>query len=72
MRTDENTQEHFHLNGTPEQLRSQLLLNQQTFDSNDWKKIEQSKSILKPKVRATVWVCEEPKRLLVDWQLPAE
>ena len=47
-----------------------FLLNGEPFGKSDWRKIERRKGVLRPGVRANVWVCRGNPAIqpLVDWQ----
>ena len=46
------------------------LINGQPFTRNDWRRIEKRRKILKPGMRANVWVCRGNPKIqpVVDWQ----
>lgn len=46
------------------------LLNGDPFTRNDWRRIEKSKTVLKPGLRANVWVCRGNSTIppVVDWR----
>lgn len=70
--TDENTFEKFSLTGTRGALEKQFRFNGEEFTAADWKKVEMSASRTQPKLRVTVWQCEKPKALMVDWKSARE
>jgi hypothetical protein len=41
------------------------------FTAADWPRIERSKGVLRPDVRAAAWVCTNG-RVLVEWEVPPE
>jgi len=41
------------------------------FTTRDWARIEKSKGILRPGIRAAAWVCADGK-VLIDWGAPKE
>ena len=47
-----------------------FLLNGAAFERSDWRKIERRKGVLRPGMRANVWVCRGNPAIqpLVDWQ----
>ena len=69
MRTDEATTESFTLRfrKTQEASRS-FLMNGEGFKTGDWKLIERSRYRLRPRMRATVWVCDDGSTPIVDWR----
>ena len=46
------------------------LINGQPFAGNDWRRIEKRRKVLKPGMRANVWVCRGNPKIqpVVDWQ----
>jgi hypothetical protein len=46
------------------------LLNGEPFTSNDWRRIEKRRKVLKPGMRANVWVCRDNPAIqpVVDWR----
>lgn len=51
-----------------------FLLNGEPFRGSDWRKIERRKGVLRPGVRANIWVCRGNPAIqpLVDWRLEEE
>jgi hypothetical protein len=73
MKTDENTKEHFTLNFQESESPAQwFLLYGEPFKQNDLSLIESSNSNLKPNMRATVWVCQDGSKPVIDWQPPRD
>lgn len=72
VRTDFDTVEKFRLAGTRPKLESQFLLDGRPFTATDWNRIEVAPAQLRPKTRATVWQCSQPKSLIIDWFPPAK
>lgn len=71
LRTDEATTESFTLrHPQSDDPAKWFLLRGEPFTSHDWRLIETSKSHLRPKMRATVWVCSDGTNAVVDWQPP--
>ena len=71
MRTDEDTTESFVLRHTGSDDPSRwFLLKTGPFKKEDWMAIESEKGRLRPKMRATVWVCDDRSNPIVDWQPP--
>ena len=69
MRTDEATTESFTLRFRKTQDASRwFLMNGEAFKPDDWKLIERSKYRLRPKMRATVWVCDDGSTPIIDWR----
>lgn len=71
MRTDENTTERFIIRhpGTNDPTPF-FLLRTEPFKKDNWILIEVRKNVVKPKMRATVWVCNDGSNPIVDWQPP--
>jgi hypothetical protein len=69
MRTDEATTERFTLRfrRTEDAARWFLLMGEE-FKQSDWKLIEQRRYRLRPRMRATVWVCDDGTTPIVDWR----
>jgi hypothetical protein len=42
------------------------------FAQQDWSKITDASGRLRPKVRATAWVCSDGSNPVVDWDVPKE
>lgn len=71
MRTDEQTTESFTLNYRRRDDPSQwFLLRAEPFGAEDWRLIESRQGRLRPGMRATVWVCSNSRRPVIDWQPP--
>ncbi len=69
MRTDEATTENFTLRfGRTEDAAKWFLLMGEPFKQSDWALIERSRYRLRPKMRATVWVCDDRSTPIVDWR----
>jgi hypothetical protein len=72
VRTDEETTENFTLRlGKDEDGSRYFLLRGAEFKAEDWKAIERRSGLLKPGMRAIVWVCDDGSTPVVDWR-PAE
>ena len=72
VRTDEETTENFTLRlGKNEDGSRYFLLRGAEFKPDDWKAIERRAGLLKPGMRAIVWVCDDGSTPVVDWR-PAE
>ena len=72
VRTDEETTENFTLRfPATEDGSKYFLLKGEGFKPEDWAQIEVSRSRLHPKMRATVWVCDDGSRPIIEWR-PAE
>ena len=72
VRTDEETTENFTLRfPKTEDGSKHFLLKGEGFKPEDWGQIEVSRSRLKPKMRATVWVCDDGSTPIIEWR-PAE
>jgi hypothetical protein len=72
VRTDEETTENFTLRfGKNEDGSRYFLLRGAAFKAEDWKVIERRAGLLKPGMRAIVWVCDDGSTPVVDWR-PAE
>ena len=71
MHTDEDTTETFVLRHTGSDDPSKwFLLKASPFKNEDWPAIESKKGRLLSKMRATVWVCDDKRNPIVDWQPP--
>lgn len=69
MRTDEATNESFMLRFPKREDASKyFLLHGESFKQSDWALIERSRSRLRPRMRATVWVCDDGSTPIVDWR----
>lgn len=69
MRTDEATNERFSLRlGRGDDAAGHFLLNGEPFTGDDWKKIETRRGKLRPRMRATVWVCSDEPAPTIDWR----
>ena len=72
VRTDEETTENFTLRFPQTEDGSKyFLLKGEAFKPEDWGQIEVSRSRLHPKMRATVWVCDDGSKPIIEWR-PAE
>jgi hypothetical protein len=49
-----------------------FLLQGRPFTPDDWKEIEIERGRLKPKIRASAWVCDDGSNPIVDWMRPSE
>lgn len=71
MRTDEATTENFTLRfSRAENPTEWFLLKGEPFRESDWSLIERRRSQLRPNMRATVWVCDDGSRPVIDWRPP--
>jgi hypothetical protein len=69
MRTDEETTESFTLRfRRSEDAARWFLLMGESFKPSDWRLIERSRYRLRPKMRATVWVCDDGTNPIIDWR----
>jgi hypothetical protein len=69
MRTDEATTESFTLRfGKTEDAAKWFLLMAEPFKQSDWALIESRRYHLRPRMRATVWVCDDGSTPIVDWR----
>jgi hypothetical protein len=69
MRTDEDTTEAFTLRHPGKGSAAEwFLLRGKVFEPSDWKRIEISRNKLHPRMRATVWACDDGATPVVDWQ----
>ncbi|HVF87760.1 MAG TPA: hypothetical protein VM866_09225 [Pyrinomonadaceae bacterium] len=69
MRTDEATTERFTFRvSDSESAAKGFLLRGDPFKESDWKLVELKKGRLRPKMRATVWVCDDGSTPVVDWR----
>jgi hypothetical protein len=72
VRTDEATTESFTIKlSKDEKAETYFLLRGEAFTQNDWQAIESSTGRLKQGMRATVWVCDDGSKPVIDWR-PAE
>jgi hypothetical protein len=73
IRTDWDTTERVELKhpGTDDPSRW-FLLRGRPFTPDDWKEVEVERGRLKPKLRATAWVCDDGTNAIVDWDRPRE
>jgi len=73
IRTDEDTAETFTLKHLGKESAAEwFLLRGKAFESSDWKLIEIRRNKLHPRMRATVWACDDGSTPVVDWQPPSE
>lgn len=69
MRTDEATTESFTLRfRRTEDASKWFLLMGEPFKQSDWALIERRRYQLRPKMRASVWVCDDGSNPIVDWR----
>ena len=73
VRTDEQTTEQFTIAlRRGEDAAKKFLLEGAAFSAGDWKKIERSRGVLKPRMRATIWACrtdrDDFRAELIDWR----
>jgi len=73
IRTDEDTTEVFTLRHPGKGSAAEwFLLRGKVFEPSDWKRIEIRRNKLYPRMRATVWACDDGSTPVVDWQPPSE
>lgn len=69
VRTDEETTENFTLRFTKTEDGSKHFLFQgEVFKPTDWKAIALTRTQLRPKMRAIVWVCDDGSPPVIDWR----
>ena len=69
MRTDEETTESFTLKfARGADATKSFLLHGEEFKGSDWSLIERSRHRLRPRMRATVWVCDDKSNPTIDWR----
>lgn len=69
MRTDEATTESFTLKfARGVDATKSFLLHGEEFKGSDWSLIERSRYRLRPRLRATVWVCDDGSSPTIDWR----
>ena len=69
MRTDEETTESFTLRYAKSETAARwFLLKGEPFKQSDWALIEQRRYSLRPRMRATVWVCDDGSNPTIDWR----
>jgi len=69
MRTDEATTEQFTLRfARGADATKFFLLHGEQFRTADWSLIERRRYRLRPKMRATVWVCDDKSNPVIDWR----
>jgi hypothetical protein len=69
VRTDEETTESFTLRfKKSEDAARWFLLRGEPFKRSDWALIEGRRYYLRPRMRATVWVCDDGSNPIVDWR----
>ena len=69
VRTDEETTENFTLRfRKSEDAARWFLLRGEPFKQGDWALIERRRYLLRPRMRATVWVCDDGSNPIVDWR----
>jgi hypothetical protein len=69
MRTDEETTESFTLRfRKTEDAARWFLLKGEPFKESDWALIERRRYQLRPRMRATVWVCDDGSNPTIDWR----
>lgn len=72
VRTDEDTSENFVLSHpTSEDPAKWFLMRGKPFERSDWEQIESAENRLRPKMRATIWVCDDGTSPIVDWLPPS-
>ena len=49
-----------------------FLLKAEPFKEADWNLIESRRGVLRPKIRAHIWVCTDGSNPIVDWRPPEE
>ncbi|HWS99186.1 MAG TPA: hypothetical protein VN256_02865 [Pyrinomonadaceae bacterium] len=69
VRTDEETTESFTLRfRKSEDAARWFLMRGEPFKRGDWALIERRRYQLRPRMRATVWVCDDGSNPIVDWR----
>ena len=69
VRTDEQTTENFTLSfPKKEDAAKWFLIKGEPFKRSDWALIERRRYSLRPRMRATVWVCDDGSNPIVDWR----
>ena len=69
MRTDEETTESFTLRfRKSEDAARWFLLKGEPFKQTDWAMIERRRYSLRPRMHATVWVCDDGSNPIIDWR----
>lgn len=69
VRTDEETTERFTLRfRKSEDAARWFLIMGEPFKQGDWAQIERRRYRLRPRMRATVWVCDDGSNPIVDWR----
>ncbi len=69
VRTDEETTEDFSLRfDKSEDGSKHFLMRGQPFKPSDWALVEASRTRLRPKMRAIVWVCDDGSAPVIDWR----
>ena len=69
VRTDEETTESFTLKfARGVDATKSFLLHGEEFKRSDWSLIERSRYRLRPRMRATVWVCDDKSNPTIDWR----
>lgn len=69
VRTDEQTTENFTLSFRKgEDAAKWFLIKGEPFKQSDWALIERRRYRLRPRMRATVWVCDDGSKPIVDWR----
>jgi hypothetical protein len=69
MRTDEATTESFTLRFRKhEDAARWFLMRGEPFGRTDWAVIERRRYQLRPRMRATVWVCDDGSNPTIDWR----
>ncbi|MCI0402898.1 MAG: hypothetical protein L0212_05170 [Acidobacteria bacterium] len=71
IRTDWDTTESATLKPPAKtRLEDYLLVSGKAFAESDWEKIEFRPRRLRPKTRATAWVCDDGRPPVIDWHPP--
>jgi hypothetical protein len=71
MRTDEKTNESFEIKLVDgDSAEKHFLMRGEIFQPNDWQAVEASRSVLKPGMRAIIWVCDDGSAPVIDWRPP--
>lgn len=72
VRTDWDTTEQVTLrHGKRRTPAEWFLLHGETFHDRDWAVIESRRGQVHPGMRANIWVCDDGRNPIVDWQPPA-
>ncbi|MEP7271464.1 MAG: hypothetical protein ABI882_08150 [Acidobacteriota bacterium] len=69
VHTDDATTEDFSIRlGASEDGSKHFLMRGQPFKPSDWTLVEATRTRLRPKMRAIVWVCDDGSAPVIDWR----